>query len=100
MDTDGPSRSSRTTPGRDRSRRDPSHTTTMSGSLKVEPCDLFCSAAFLRASRICVSSPIRAPTVSASVPTSALTSCPPDGRACGSQRTQSQDSRAAFSLST
>ncbi len=101
MDTAGPSRSNRTTPGRDLSLRDPSHTTTMSGSPKDDAaCDLFSSAAFLRASRICVSSPMRAPTVSASVPMSALTSCPPEGRECGSQRTQSHDSCAAFSLST
>lgn len=83
----------------DRSRREPSQTTTMSGSPK-EALLPFCLADFCRASRSWVSSPIRAPTVSASVPMRTFVSWAPAGLLCGSQRTQSQSSWPLFSVRT
>ena len=94
----GPSLSSATTPGRERSRRAPSYTTTMSGS---ESTALLRPArAALRAVSIAVSSATRRAQVSVSTPIVATVSWPNCGRAWGSQRTHSHFSAWSGSVST
>ena len=95
--TSGPSRRMPTTPGRDRSLREPSKTTTMSGPNRPWPCSRI---AWCRALTIAPSSAIRAATVSASLPISAAQFCPSAGRQWGSHRAQSQEACPLASVST
>jgi hypothetical protein len=72
-------------PGRDRSLRDPSKTTTMSCPNLAWPAP--CSRSALRlAVMMACSSAILAATVSALLPIKAVQFCPSAGRQCGSHR--------------
>ena len=77
-------------PGRDRSLRDPSKTTTMSRPNLARPACRLARALCCRAAMMACSSAIRAATVSASLPISAAQFCPSAGRQCGSHRAHSQ----------
>ncbi len=76
-------------PGSDRSLRDPSKTTMMSGRNRAS-CGPAPLAACCRALMMASSSAILVATDSASLPISTAQSCPASGRQCGSQRAHSQ----------
>ena len=86
------------TPGSDRSLRDPSNTTRMSGRKRTS-CRPASLAACWRALTTASSSAMRAATDSASLPINTAQSCPLAGRQCGSQRAHSQLSRPDESVS-
>ena len=96
MPTDGPSLSTRTSPGMLRIRRAPSMTTTISGPAQLPPP---VPTASWRASSMATSSEIRRAVVAAVTPSVVMVSWPNAGCTWGSQLIHSQAFCPAVSVS-